>query len=570
LEHFVNILFVSRQTALFREFKLAFKSVGTNLIQVEDEAEAKRVLEKKTIGIQILDCSQGEFCSAPAVSGLIRNSKNAEVFTLLMADAPQALAPLVFSVKEGICDILPLPFDPVSLNVKIEVYKRMFFDVQRVTSLMANVFPETVIEDFRRNGKVEPKRYKNAVILFTDFVGFSSKSADLQPMELIRQLEKYFSRFDDICERYRLEKIKTVGDAYMAIAGVTEDLPSPEIRACLAANEIISFVETEFALEKAQGKDGWQIRIGINAGSLVGGIVGRKKLIYDVWGDAVNIAARAEQTSSEGKILITQRIYDKVAPYFSTTFFDEVEIKKRGGRLNMYFLSWLKPEFCNDNWGISPNLQVMDECGLPAMDFYRMRRNILQMLKCFLPDTMCYHTIDHTLKMDETVKRYARLEALSQREILLLRTAALYHDVGFIVEYENNEQFAVMLAKNNLPQYGYSSEDIEKVCELIWATARFETPKNLLEQLMCDADSDYLGRSDYHLIADKLRKELALYLLRMTDEQWLDYQIDYLEYKHRYYSDLVKNIREKGKSLRIEELKEKRLWLIDSEASGQQ
>ncbi len=560
MNHFVNIVFVSTDLSIFQEFKALLKSEGTNLIHAKNLADARQITKQKTIGIILIDekstCynQDHEDCRNEIIQ-LIKESRNTELITLFLTADLDHFAPFVLSIKEGICDFISYPLRESVLNVKMELYKRIYVEAQRGISLMKSNFPQMIIDELRRRGKIMPKRYKNAVIMFTDFVGFSAKSANLKPMEMMMQLEKYFSRFDDICERYKIEKIKTIGDAYMAVAGITEDLPFPELRTCMAANEIINFVETENAIYKAKGEDGWQIRIGINSGSLVGGIVGHKKLIYDVWGDAVNIAARAEQTSLPGKILVTQRIQAVVSAYFDTTYFGNVEIKKRGGEIDFYHLGRLQPTACNDQWGVYPNTKLLEKTGLLSIDFYRMRQNILHLLKCSLPDTLTYHTIDRTIKIDRIVKEFAKLEALPIREMLLLRTAALYHDTGYIVDYKDNEQYAIMLAKKILPDYGYSEEDINQVCQLIWATARRETPKNLLEELICDANSDYFGRKDYHLIATRLRHELELHQnIIMTDKEWIDYQLHYLQYEHRYYSDLAKNLRDKGKNLRIAEL----------------
>jgi hypothetical protein len=124
------------------------------------------------------------------------------------------------------------------------------------------------------------------------------------------------------------------------------------------------------------------------------------------------------------------------------------------------------------------------------------------------------------------------------------------------------------MAQNTLPNYGYSPEDIDKVCQLIWITTRKNTPNSLLEKLICDANSDYIGRSDYHVVAKTLRKELALInTIDMTDLEWIDYQLNYLQYEHRYYSDLAKNIREKGKNKRIEELIKARKELVSTNSN---
>ena len=566
MEQFINILFISKDTALFNVFKQSMRDVDNftfNLIFAKTADESINIVSQKHIGILVIDCLHEECSQEQTIHTLLERSKSNQLLTLLLTNKPEAFYYFVFKIKKGICDVLPLPLNTMILNTKLEIFRRVFFNQLRLTQILSNVFSPAIIEEYRRKGRIEPKRYQNAVILFTDFVKFSAKSAHMEPMEIIKKLEKYFSKFDDICERYKIEKIKTIGDAYMAIAGVMDNYPEPEIRVCLAANEMMHFVRDEFELAEAQGEEGWQIRIGINGGTIVGGIIGKKKLLYDVWGDAVNIAARAEESSDSGRIMISECIYKHIAPYFDAEFHDDVEIKKRGGKVSMYFLNKLKPSNTIDYWGIYPTNALLEKCGLYTMDFFRMRENIIYTLRCSLPNEMYYHSIERCVEIDSLVKRYGKIEALPHKDILILRTAALYHDVGFIVNYEHNEQYAVMMAQNNLPKYGYTEEDIRQVCALIWVTSREEGPKNLMEQLICDANSDYLGRVDYPIVANKLRKELAHYQEEMSDRNWLDYQIDYLEYKHRYYSDLVKNLRNRGKTKQIEELKRQRNELVE-------
>jgi predicted metal-dependent HD superfamily phosphohydrolase len=144
------------------------------------------------------------------------------------------------------------------------------------------------------------------------------------------------------------------------------------------------------------------------------------------------------------------------------------------------------------------------------------------------------------------------------RSINTVRAKASLNNLKYInidVKYEENEDFAVQLAKNNLPKYGYSPEQILQVEEIISSTKHGTKPKNLLEQIMCDADHDYLGRPDYFIISTKLRIEMENYGKSMSDEEWLKFQLHYLENVHRFHTETSQNIRLQGKKLRIEELK---------------
>lgn len=555
-------MFISQDVNLFKSFRRDVEIAGKFLIHVKDNEEAKKVLTKHEVGIAFLDCTDPMNINKSVIDDLIVKSKNPEIFMILMNEEIKELALFASSIKSSICDVLKLPLEKHKLNVKLKIYSRMFYSVQRVTKLMESTFPPKIIQIFRKTGYVKPKRYDGAVTIFTDFVNFSKYSSGLEPMDLLARLEKYFLKFDDICRRYHIEKIKTIGDAYMAIAGVTEDLPEPEIRTCLAALEMRQFVETEHNLLKAQGIEGWKVRIGINSGSLVGGIVGRDKIFYDVWGDSVNIAARAEQESPADEILITERIQEKVADFFETIFYNQVEIKRRGGRIPMYYLHRLKQDYARSNKGVYPNFTIMNKCQLSSIDFNRMRTDIIHFLKCYLTKELCYHTINRTLKIEKIIERYSGLLALDEHAILLLKTATLYHDIGYVVQYEQNEPFAIMLAKNKLPSYGYTQEDIQKIQSLIWITSLKATPDSIMEQLMRDVNFDYLGRSDYFAIANNLRKELRNHGKEMSNLEWIEFQINFLKHSHYYYTDLVRDLREKGKQKRIKELEEARSQLL--------
>jgi predicted metal-dependent HD superfamily phosphohydrolase len=343
----------------------------------------------------------------------------------------------------------------------------------------------------------------------------------------------------------------------MALSGVTETHPEPAIRACLAAIEIRDFMRTERDVAIALKRDFWEIRIGLHMGPLVAGIVGSTKYSFDVWGDTVNVAARAESGTKNGSISITKSIHKNLKNHFTTTPRGKVDLKKRGGAVEMFYLDAVAPESSMDNEGHLPNSALRIQCGLESMDFELMRNWILNHLKSLLPENMLYHDIPHTLNVEKAAMRYGKLEGITSEEMRLIRTAALFHDSGFILKYDHNEDFGIAMAKAMLPKFGYSIEQIEIVCNCIHATKPNVLPESLLEQIMVDADYDYLGRPDYHVIVKKLRQELSDYGTEMSEVEWLKYQLNFLENIHKYFTVSAKNIRNYGKSVRINDLKRK-------------
>ena len=207
----------------------------------------------------------------------------------------------------------------------------------RSDSLLLNILPEETALELKENGTVKAKRFESVSVLFTDFKGFTQYSESLMPEELVKSVDFYFSKFDEIIEKYNLEKIKTVGDSYMCAGG----LPYPTIdhaeKIVKAAFEIIQFVE-ESKNNKVNNLTKFDIRIGINTGPVVAGIVGTKKFSYDIWGDTVNVASRMETASETGKINISENTYEIVKEKFNCTYRGSIEVKNRGF-LKMYYVT---------------------------------------------------------------------------------------------------------------------------------------------------------------------------------------------------------------------------------------
>jgi class 3 adenylate cyclase/CheY-like chemotaxis protein/predicted metal-dependent HD superfamily phosphohydrolase len=564
LERFINILIIDDNLTNQRGLKEILNGSGNNVLMATSVYQALSILKQKEVGILLINIDSPFFGGIELLQSLKEASTVKNVYKIVLTENSQSGSNLVKGLNEGAIDFIQKPFNPNLVKAKIEVYKSLYYKDQRIGQLLENIFPENVLSDLNTNGKFSPKRVENGVVLFTDFVGFSQKSRAISPLKLLKKLEFYFTKFDEITERYKLEKIKTIGDSYMALAGVTENAPQPEIRACLAAIEMRNFMINEREVAQAINKDFWEIRIGIHAGPLVAGIIGTKKFSFDVWGDTVNIASRAEQASEPDKILITKKVYSTIQEYFETSFHDTVEIKKRGGTEEMFFLDLIKDEYCLYKEGIVPNKYLLQMCDLPTVDFQHMQKDILNKLKSSLPDELIYHDLQHTANVEKAAVRFAKLEGLSDHDIMLLRTAVYYHDAGFLVTYHENETFGMKLAENNLPKFGYSQTEINIITKIIEATKHGAKPETMLEKIMCDADHDYFGRADYANVSKKLRKEMENVGEFMTDLEWVDFQLNYLDLEHEYFTETARNIREYGKRARIQELKVERLNLLQA------
>ena len=553
MERFINILIIDSDEDTVRGLKSILNGGGNNVISVPTEKEAYIILDKRDIGIILVSASENKG-GVELLRRLKQHPKGAEIYKIVITDEKGSGTKLVKGFREGAVDHIIKPFNPNLVKAKIEVFKALFFKDQRINQLLTNIFPRNVLEDLNVQGKFSPQRIEEGTVLFTDFVAFTKIAKHMLPLELLKRLETYFNKFDEIIDRYQLEKIKTIGDAYMALSGVTEKNSKPAVRACLAALEMRDYMVNEKLFAQATGKDYWEIRIGIHSGPLVAGIIGAKKISFDVWGDTVNIAARAEHHSVPNGITITDRVAGHAIPYFNLEHRGEIDIK-HGGAVDMYFLNNLKGPYSLFEEGKLPSSKLRKGCGLMTMDFEHARRTILNRLKSSLPDELTYHDIKHTLNVEKAAQQLAKLEGIKGEELVLLRTAVLFHDVGYILTNEGNEEIAIKLMRSELPNFGYTEKQIQQVAAIIRATIRGTRPTSLLEMIMCDADHDYLGRADYHSVASKLRIELEEQGKTMTDIEWVNFQLNYLENEHVYYTETAQNIRKPGKSRRIAELK---------------
>lgn len=210
------------------------------------------------------------------------------------------------------------------------------YEKQRSDNLLLNILPEETAEELKNNGKVQAKRFDSVSVMFTDFIGFTAYSDKLSPEELVESVDYYYSKFDEIIEKFGLEKIKTVGDAYMCAGGLPFPIPDHALKMVEAAIEIASFVK-ESKISGSNDQTRFDIRIGINTGPVVAGVVGTKKFTYDIWGDAVNIASRMESNSESGKINISENTYQLIREDYNCTYRGEVEVKNKG-KMKMYFV----------------------------------------------------------------------------------------------------------------------------------------------------------------------------------------------------------------------------------------
>lgn len=203
-------------------------------------------------------------------------------------------------------------------------------------TLLLNILPEEIAKELKEKGEVESVRYENVTVLFTDFVQFSKIASEADPKLLVKSLDYYFKKFDAITEKYGLEKIKTIGDAYMCACGLPSPDPQHVQKTVKAAQEMAAVVQE--SLKSQNGLSRFELRVGIHSGPVIAGMVGTRKFQYDIWGDTVNIASRMETNSEPGRINISESTYLAIKDEFDCTYRGEVDVKNLGA-LKMYYLN---------------------------------------------------------------------------------------------------------------------------------------------------------------------------------------------------------------------------------------
>lgn len=425
--------------------------------------------------------------------------------------------------------------------------EELVMQMERSEELVANILPKHTADELKSVGKASRRKYNMVTVLFSDIQGFTKIAENMNPEVLLDELDKFFFHFDMIVEKYHIEKIKTIGDTYMCAGGIPTKNRTNPIDVVMAALEMRNHM---ISRKKALHND-WDIRIGIHSGPVIAGVVGSKKLAYDIWGDSVNIASRMESSGEAGEINISEATYELVHPYFECKLRGKIPAKYKGD-VGMYFVTGLKPEFSVDGLGLVPNQNFITK--LQIIRFDDLEELIMTKLDKGLPKNLYYHTLKHSIDVLTQVELIGRNEGVSEEDMILLKTAALFHDTGFLIGFDDHELLGIKMAKEILPDYYYTPEQIDKISELIYATKLPPEPKNLLEEIMCDADLDYLGRTDFIPVSQQLFRELFEHNKIKTLEEWNKLQVKFMT-SHSYFTKTARDLREDNKKKQLEKIR---------------
>jgi adenylate cyclase len=423
-------------------------------------------------------------------------------------------------------------------------------DYQKIKTLYEKIAPESINEAGDGERKERSLKFNMATVLFADIHGFSRMVEGMDSSSVMDELDEIIVEFEAIVSRFKIEKIKTIGDTYMCAGGIPVKNITNPVDVVMAAIEMRNFLEKYEIRKRGINNRIWELKIGIHSGPVTAAISGRKKINYDIKGDTVNTASRVEGVADSGMILISVMTYELVKEFFGCEYFGKLPVKYKDD-LQMYKVKGLKPEFSINDEGVIPNEAFRIKFGL--IQFTDIQEIILDKLEMDLPGYLFYHNVKHTVDVVTEVELIGWAEGCTDEEILILKTAALLHDAGHIVAYDNHEYYGTQMARQMLPEYKYTSDQIERICSLILSTKLPPKPTNLLENIICDSDLDYLGRSDFIPVSNTLYEELKAQNKMGSLDDWNKIQVKFIS-GHQYFTKTARKLREVNKQLQIDRI----------------
>jgi adenylate cyclase len=391
-------------------------------------------------------------------------------------------------------------------------------------------------------------KYKVSTVLYAEAQGFSDIHDDMDSNALVDNLDEIFLQLNTVIAKYEIRNLRTIGDTIMCVGGIPRKNITNPLEVVLAAVEMQYYI---MDLQRSYADSNiWKLKIGIHTGPLVATVTGKKKLNYEVKGETVNLAARIRSFCEDSKIIISATTYEIVKDLFNCEYFGKLPVKYKGD-IQLYTVKGIKPDFSLQHKGLIPNKQYSIRFGL--IQFMDLQELILDKLEKELPKSLFYHNVKHTVDVVTQSELIGIGEGVSDEELLLLKTAALFHDTGHTIGYDDHEYNSTLIAKEILPNYYYTQNQIEQICNLIMATKLPPNPKGRLEEIICDADLDYLGRSDMIPVSNALFMELKEQDKIGDLNAWNRLQIKFIS-GHQYFTHTARNLREVNKQMQIERI----------------
>ena len=312
---------------------------GHSVVECENGELALELMSERPFDLVLLDIMM------PVMNGYevlekMRGDRRLRHIPVIVISAVEEIESTVKCIELGAEDYLSKPFNPVLLRARVEAclekkrlrdqeqyhLKRIEDEKKRADELLEVILPKSIAEELRRTNEVKPRRYESAVVLFADVVGFTEYCDQRSPDEVLNNLQQMVYAFEELVSEYGLLKLKTIGDSFMAAAGLLNDVVNP------ATDPVTDSVQCGLAMITSLDslKLGWNLRVGIHTGPLVAGVVGHRQYLFDVWGDTVNTASRIEAHGAPGAVNLSRQAWEKVSSHFECASTQTVAVKGKG------------------------------------------------------------------------------------------------------------------------------------------------------------------------------------------------------------------------------------------------
>jgi class 3 adenylate cyclase len=412
----------------------------------------------------------------------------------------------------------------------------LIIEKEKTEKLLANVLPKNTASEIMEKGKATKIKYNFVTVLFSDIQGFTKIAEEMNPEVLIDELDKFFFYFDSVVEKFGIEKIKTIGDAYMCAGGIPEKNRTNPVEVILAALEMKAYMKNLKETSELEGMKYWDIRIGIHTGTVVAGVVGQKKLSYDIWGDTVNTASRMESSGEAGKINISGTTYEFVKEFFTCEFRGKMPVKYKG-ELEMYFVNGIVPEL-RDETG-NPNRKFVVK--MQMIKLQDIEEMVIKIFDDEASPNLYFNNASMVKNICNQVEILSRAENLPDEDFINLKLAAVFLLSGYISDYEKPMEASSRLVEEILPGYGFNQENVEATKKMI-KHCFLGHRETLSDFILHDARYDYLGRVDYAKLSDKLFRERTEYGKISSVKDWIEFQRKELE-EHEFITKTAKFMR---------------------------
>ena len=397
----------------------------------------------------------------------------------------------------------------------------------------------------------QQKRFDVVTIMFVEIQGLSKASTTTEnTAKYMEKFDDYIVRFEKVVKKYKLVKLNGLGDNFVCAGGIPEKNVTNPITVILAAFEMLCIVEIDNA--KKPPEEAWSLNISIHTGPVTALVGGQQHNDYfELKGDTMHEASRIASAGITNSILISANTYELVKELFDCHFSSVLPVKYHN-KLDIFIVNGLKRDFASNLNKYLPNNAFRTQ--LMLVQFADLQEYILDKLETELSKNLYYHNVKHTVDVVTQSELIGWAEGLNDHKLLLLKTAALFHDIGHTVSYADHELRSTEIAKKILPKYDYKPVEIDEICRIIMATKLPPKPTDLVESIICDSDLDYLGRTDFVPVSNTLYEELKVQNKSLSLNDWNKMQLKFIG-SHQYFTKTGRSLRNVKKQEQIERIK---------------